>query len=157
MLRSVSEFASEYRQSRPGRRSDPGADFPWDEFFTEYRRLERGGASAAPNTGGSFMSALSDDEQKRLLRRTDALYELLQPAAKGVRSSDGTLARWLRETTESNRTLLRTLSPGGQVRTMIEAGGGNLDNDAIAQAIADSIPDDLADQVVDALAERIKR
>lgn len=137
----------------PGRRTDPGAGFPWDEFFTEYRRLEGGGST---NTGG-FLMSLSSNEQKALLNDVRDIKSTLSSRNGPKQNQDGQALRWLRETTENVRTIVRTLSPGGQVRTMIEAGGGNLDNDAIAKAIADSIPDNLAVQVVDELGKRVTR
>lgn len=148
-------------QITAGHRQFSSTACPGGHAFAEIpdinRQARAGGSTSNPTQEKEFLMALKDNEQQRLLRRVDALYELIQPAQKDVRSSDGTLARWLRETTESTRVLLRTLSPGGQVRSMIEAGGGDLSPDAIATALADSIPDDLAERVVDKLADRLKR
>lgn len=101
--------------------------------------------------------SLSSNEQKALLNDVRDIKSTLSSRNGPKQNQDGQALRWLRETTENVRTIVRTLSPGGQVRTMIEAGGGNLDNDAIAKAIADSIPDNLAVQVVDELGKRVTR
>ena len=59
----------------PSRRSDPGADFPWNRFFQMVRE-ELGGVSTT-QPKGIFM-ALSDEEQKELLEKTRNIHAELQ-------------------------------------------------------------------------------
>lgn len=62
----------------PGRRSDPGKDFPWDMFFEFYESLER--PVNAPSRG---------KQVDRALRRTSAAVTALEKAkGKGKRGDD---------------------------------------------------------------------
>lgn len=104
-----------------------------------------------------FLMALSDKDQKLLFDRVERIATGIQNGKKGSHS-DGQVTRIIKNTDRNVGVLLRTLSPGGQVRTMIEESGGiDLDPAAIAEEIAASIPEDLAAQVVDELGKRVSR
>lgn len=76
----------------PGRRSDPGAGFPWTQFLTAYDA----------HLNGGFMAKLTDDEQHELLRLARDIHR--ETAAR----EDGRL----REVTLATRTLLAARAPG---------------------------------------------
>lgn len=81
----------------PGRRTDPGKDFPWDMFFTFYRALENPTPPepAKPSRGGQVDKAL---------KRTSAAITALEKAkGKGQRAED--LERAEKELRQARRAL----------------------------------------------------
>lgn len=80
----------------PGRRSDPGAGFPWATFMSDFRELERGGKKKSRLTRGPAVD--------KALRRTSGALTALE-AAHGNEPRERKLDRAEAELREARRAL----------------------------------------------------
>lgn len=123
----------------PGRRSDPGADFPWAEWLACCREALGGvstGSIPAPKPAPrqeDFLMALSDIQQARAAEQIDALWKALtQPVIVGE-----TLAASQRRLV--NTTAATHVEVAGLRETVKQLAGQRPDGDEIVRRVEEAI------------------
>lgn len=99
------------------------------------------------NDKEGFLMALDDKQQKTLFERVERIDAAIRMGQKGV-ANDGSVTSVVKNTDRNVAVLLRSLSKGGQLRTMIEAAGGSVDASAVADEIMETLPADIVAALV---------
>lgn len=123
----------------PGRRHDPGAGFPWAEFFAEFRRLEAGPRGSAPTPGEDWLDMATPEEVAQAVWR----YAMDATEIDGIDIAEenaGTRLNWVRrysvqQSRRAQETLIRVRGMESAIGALAESRG--LDPDAVLALVAE--------------------